>query len=148
AIFFSLEMPAKTLSGRALTDAIFDHRDPIAYFDAANGRLTDFQAQRIIDAQREFRPPFEIDPQGGLTVSQIAARARRHQQTLARQGKTLDTVWIDHLHLIRASERYRGNATAEMTETSSALKELAKELNVPVVALAQLNRAVEGREDK
>lgn len=81
-------------------------------------------------------------------VSQIAARARKHQQALARKGKTLDLVLVDHLHLVQASDRYRGNATAELTETSGALKQLAKELNVPVVALAQLNRAVEGRDDK
>jgi replicative DNA helicase len=147
-IYFSLEMTPKALSGRALTDAIFDHRDPIAYSDAAQGLLSNGQAQRVIDAQREFRPPFEIDPQGGLTVSQIAARARKYQHTLARQGRSLDTVWVDHLHLVRASERYRGNSTAELTEISGGLKVLAKDLDVPVVALAQLNRAVEGRDDK
>jgi replicative DNA helicase len=147
-LYFSLEMTAGALSGRALTDAIFDHRDPISYSDAAAGLLSNDQAQRIIDAQRQFRPPFEIDPQGGLSVSQIAARARKHQQALARKDKTLDLVWVDHLHLVQASDRYRGNATAELTETSGALKALAKELNVSVVALAQLNRAVEVRDDK
>jgi replicative DNA helicase len=147
-IYFSLDMTPKALSGRALTDAIFDHRDPIAYSDAANGSLSNAQAQRIIAAQREFRPLFEIDPQGGLTTSQIAARARKYQQSLARQGRTLDVVWIDHLHLVRASERYRGNATGELTEITAGLKVLAKDLNVPVVALAQLNRAAEGRDDK
>jgi replicative DNA helicase len=148
AIYFSLEMTAKALSGRALTDAIFDHRDPIAYSDAAAGRLSNDQAQRVIDAQRKFRLPFEIDPQGDLSVAQIAARSRKYQQALQRKGKTLDLVVVDHLHLVRASDRYRGNATAELTETSGALKALAKELNVPVVALAQLNRAVEGRDTK
>jgi replicative DNA helicase len=147
-IYFSLEMTAKAVSGRALTDAIFDHRDPIAYSDAAAGSLSDVQAQRIIDAQREFRLPFEIDPQGDLSVSQIAARSRKYQQALERKGKALDLIAVDHLHLIRASDRYRGNATAELTETSGALKALAKELNVPVIALAQLNRGVEGRDNK
>jgi replicative DNA helicase len=148
AIYFSLEMTAAALSGRALTDVIFDPRDPIAYSDAAAGRLSKPQAQRIIDAQREFRPLFEIEPQGGLSVSQIAARSRKYQQALARKGKTLDLVIVDHLHLVRASDRYRGNATAELTEISGALKALAKDMNVPVVALAQLNRAVEGRDTK
>src|SRR5262249_27691844 len=53
-IYFSLEMTAKALSGRALTDAVFDYHNPIAYSDAAAGRLSNDQAQRIIDAQREF----------------------------------------------------------------------------------------------
>jgi replicative DNA helicase len=147
-IYFSLEMTAKALSGRALTDAIFDHNDPIAYSDAVAGSLSNAQAQRIVDAQREFRPPFEIDPQGGLSASQIAGRARKYQQALERKGRTLDLVVVDHLHLVRASDRYRGNATGELTEISGALKALAKDLNVPVVALAQLNRGVEGRENK
>jgi replicative DNA helicase len=147
-MFFSLEMTAAAVSARALTDAIFDHRDPIAYCDVINGNLSDEQAQRVVDAQREFRLPVEIEQQSGLTVSQIAARARKHQQALQRKGKTLDLVFVDHLHLVRPSECYRGNPTAELAETSGALKALAKELNVPVVALAQLNRAVESRDDK
>jgi replicative DNA helicase len=147
-MFFSLEMTAAAVSARALTDAIFDHRDPIAYCDVINGNLSNDQAQRVVDAQREFRLPVMIEQQSGLSVSQIAARARKHQQALARKGKTLDLVVVDHLHLVHASDRYRGNATAELTETSGALKALAKELDVPVVALAQLNRAVEGRDDK
>jgi replicative DNA helicase len=147
-MFFSLEMTAVAVSARALTDAIFDHRDPIAYHDVIKGNLSDDQAQRVVDAQREFRLSIMIEQQSGLSVSQIAARARKHQQTLARKGKTLDMVVVDHLHLVRASERYRGNSTGELTEISGGLKALAKDLDVPVVALAQLNRSVEGRDDK
>ena len=90
----------------------------------------------------------KIDPQGGLTASQIATRARRHKQFLGRHGRTLDLVVIDHLHIMRASNRYAGNRVAEVTEISGTLKALAKELNAPVVALAQLSRQVENRDDK
>jgi replicative DNA helicase len=146
--YFSLEMTAEALTARALTDAIFDHRDPVAYFDVISGRVSVEQAQRVVDAQREFNLPIKIDAQAGLSVQQIAARARKHQQSLRRKGKSLDIVVVDHLHLVRASDRYRGNKVAEVTEVSAGLKALAKDLDVAVVALAQLNRAVENRDDK
>jgi replicative DNA helicase len=146
--YFSLEMTAESLAARTLTDAIFDRHDPIAYSDVIAGRLADAQAQRIVDAKRELRLPIKIEVQAGLSVQQIAARARKHQQSLRRRDADLDIVVVDHLHLIRASDRYHGNKTYEITEISAGLKALAKELNVAVVALAQLNRAVESRDDK
>src|SRR5262249_41281893 len=65
-----------------------------------------------------------------------------------RQGKTLDVVYVDHIHIIKPNDRYRGNRTAEITEISGAMKALAKELNVALVGLAQLSRGVESRDDK
>ena len=109
----------------------------------------DADAERVVLAAREFASlSIEIDEQPALTVSQIAARARKHAQWLERQGRTLDLVVVDHMHLVRASDRYSGNRVNEITEISAGLKALAKELNVPVVALAQLSRAVEARDDK
>ena len=81
-------------------------------------------------------------------MGQIAARARRYKQQLERQGKTLDVVVLDHLHIVKASNRYSGNRVAEITEISAGLKALAKELNVPLIALAQLSREPERRDDK
>jgi replicative DNA helicase len=92
--------------------------------------------------------PIRIDPQGGLTVGQIAARARRHKQNLERQGRALDLLVVDHLHIMKASNRYSGNRVSEITEISGALKALAKELNVPLIAVAQLSRQVETRDNK
>ena len=123
--------------------------DPIPYWEIARGKLAESQAQKVVDAAHDLRDlPIVIDPQPSLTVSQIAARARKHARALERQGKTLDVVYVDHIHIIKPNDRYRGNRTAEITEISGALKALAKELNVAVVGLAQLNRAVEGRDDK
>jgi replicative DNA helicase len=148
-LLFSLEMPADRVTDRMLSDACYNIRSPIAYFDIARGNVSYEQAEALIDAQRAMRGlSIKIDPQAALTASQIAARARRHKQLLEHRGQTLDLVVVDHLHIMRASSRYAGNRVAEITELSAGLKALAKELNVPVVALAQLSRQVENREDK
>ena len=145
----SLEMGDVSVSDRALADLAFDKRDPIRYYDIANGTLDDAQAQRVIEAARLQREwPLQIDPAPGLTVSQIAARARRHKQVLERKGKRLGPVIVDHMHIVRPSNRYSGARVNEVGEISAALKGLAKELDVPVVALAQLSRALENRDDK
>jgi replicative DNA helicase len=147
--FQSLEMGDVSLSDRNLADVAFDHRRPIPYYDIANGHLNDAQAQRIIDAARIQRDiPLQIDPAPGLTVSQIATRVRRHRQNLERKGRRLGPVIVDHMHIVAASKRYSGNRTNEVGEISAALKALAKELDVPVIALAQLSRGVENRDDK
>ena len=73
-----------------------------------------------------------------MTVSQIAARARRRNLQLARKGKRLGAIFVDHLHLVRASRRYSGNRVGEVTEISGSLKSLAKELDVAVVAWLKL----------
>jgi replicative DNA helicase len=147
--FSSLEMGAVSLSDRNLADVAYDRNRPIPYYDIANGTLSDAQAERIIDAARSQREcPLHIDPAPGLTVSQIAARARRHKQNLERQGRKLGPVIVDHMHIVRPSNRYSGARVNEVGEISAALKGLAKELDVPVIALAQLSRALESRDDK
>lgn len=147
--FASLEMGDVSLSDRNLADVAFERHRPIPYYDIANGTLNDAQARRIIEAARLQREwPLQIDPAPGLTVSQIAARARRHKQTLERQGLRLGPVIVDHMHIVRPSNRYSGARVNEVGEISAALKGLAKELDVPVIALAQLSRQVENRDDK
>jgi replicative DNA helicase len=149
ALLFSLEMSLESVANRMLSDACFDMQSNIPYSDIARGRISNEEAERVIDAKRSLGSlPVRIDPQGELTVAQIAARARRHKQRLERQGKTLDLLVVDHLHIIKPSARYSGNRVAEITEISAGLKALAKELNVPLVALAQLSRSVETRDDK
>jgi replicative DNA helicase len=147
--FASLEMGDVSLSDRNLADVAFERQRPIPYYDIANGTLNDGQARRIIEAARLQREwPLTIDPAPGLTVSQIAARARRHKQILERQGRRLGPVIVDHMHIVRPSNRYSGARVNEVGEISAALKALAKELDVPVIALAQLSRALENRDDK
>jgi len=149
SLFFSLEMGSISLSDRNLADMAFEERDPIPYYDIANGTVTNSQAQRVIEAARRQRDlPLTIDPAPGLTISQIAAKARKHKQALERKGKRLGPVFVDHMHIVRPSNRYSGARVNEVGEISAALKGLAKELDVPVVALAQLSRALENRDEK
>ena len=148
-LFFSLEMTAASLAKRIVSDLLYNPADPIPYFRIASGEVAEREAERVADAARGLRDlPLIIEQEPSLTVSQIGARARKHARVLERQGKTLDVMYVDHIHIIKPSDRYGGNRTAEITEISSGLKALAKELNIPVVALAQLNRGVESREDR
>jgi len=85
-----------------------------------------------------------IDDTPGMTISEIKAKCRR----LASSNDGLGIVIIDYLTLIQGSSRYSGNRQQEVSEISRALKTMAMELQIPVIALAQLSRNVEGREDK
>jgi replicative DNA helicase len=148
-LFFSLEMGSVSIADRALADMTFDDREPIEYERIGRGLISDREAERLIDARRAFKDlPLKIDEQPNLSFAQIASRARKWAQRLERKGKRLGIVWVDHMHIVRPSDRYRGNRTAEVSETSAALKALAKELDIPVVALAQLSREVERSDDK
>jgi replicative DNA helicase len=149
SLIFSLEMGSASLGSRAISDMLHDTGDPVPYWKIKRGELADDQAQTVVDLARDIgNLPLVIDPHPSLTFSQIATRARKHARGLERQGKTLDVVYVDHIHIIKPDDRYRGNRTAEITEISGALKALAKELNVALVGLAQLSRAVESRDDK
>ncbi|MBB2964331.1 replicative DNA helicase [Methylobacterium sp. R2-1] len=149
---FSLEMEADELSERVLSALAYDPRvqEPITYRGIAEAKgLSDEALWRLEEAQREAaRIPLWIEPQAGVTLSQIASRARQMRLTAERQGQPLAALVIDHIGLIRPSKRYSGNRVQEMTEISSGLKGLAKELSVPVLGLSQLSREVERREDK
>jgi replicative DNA helicase len=147
-LLFTLEMTAGDVADRAIADAVWIDTDPIPYQNMRLGKVSKNQQQRLTDGAMAFSAlPLIIDPQGGLTLSLIRARARKYQQRLEQQGRTLDAIYLDHLHLVKCSNRYQGQRVQEVTEISNGLKALAKELNVPVIALAQLNRAVEGRDN-
>ncbi len=101
-------------------------------------------ATRIISEQTTIPSPLYIDETGGLTIAQLAARARR----LKRQ-KGLDLLVIDYIQLLQGSSRRAAESRVqEVTEITTSLKALAKELNLPILALSQLSRQVENREDK
>jgi replicative DNA helicase len=148
-LFFSLEMGAPSLAHRAMADLCFERGERIPYSNLAAGRVTDAEAQNVIEAARFLRTvPLTIEQQPALTVSQITTRARKAQQRLDRLKQSLGLVVVDHMHIMRPSERYKGNRVSELTEISGGLKALAMELGVPVLALAQLSRAVEARDEK
>ena len=87
--------------------------------------------------------PFFIDQTGGISIAQLAARARR----LKRQ-RGLDLLVVDYIQLLSGSKSRSDNRVQELTEITTGLKALAKELNVPILALSQLSRQVELRDDK
>src|SRR5439155_25123345 len=101
--------------------------------------------EKIRDCAIELQNlPFYVDETGGLTIAQLAARARR----LKRQ-KGLDMIVVDYIQLLQGSARRQSESRVqEVTEITTSLKALAKELNVPVLAISQLSRQVENRDDK
>jgi replicative DNA helicase len=152
-MFFELEMGADELTEMALCDLAWSRTNRIEYRDLSGPKVADPAFDRkfeaIVEARRNFeRMPFLISDRPGLTINDIRAQAAQYAQRLAAQGKRLDVICVDHLNLIKASANYRGNKVAETEEVSNSLKALAKELQCAVVVLAQLNRQVEGREER
>jgi replicative DNA helicase len=142
-VFYSLEMGDVELTQRMIADEIFDD-GRMTYWQIRSGRFHESVFKRITEAaERLSGLPLVIEQQPGLSVSQIAARARQRK----RRGK-LDFMVIDHLGLIASSGRYSGSRVNEIGEMTAGLKGLAKELDCAVILLSQLNRTVEGREDK
>jgi replicative DNA helicase len=138
--FFSMEMSGEQLAMRLLAEASRVSGDKIR-----KGQIEKHEFGHIVDAAEMIRSiPLHIDATAGLTIGRLAARARR----LKRTGG-LDLVVVDYLQLMRGDRTYRGGERVqEVTEITVGLKALAKDLNVPVVALSQLSRQVENREDK
>ena len=138
--FFSLEMSAEQLATRILAE-----QAEISSSDIRRGNIHESQFTRLVDVSNMLAAvPLYIDDTGGLSVSQLAARARR----LKRQ-KGLDLIIIDYVQLLSGSSRKASeNRVQELTEITTTLKALAKELEVPIIALSQLSRAVEARDDK
>ena len=138
--FFSLEMSSEQLATRILAE-----QAEISSSDIRRGRIHDSQFSKLVDVSNMMsKLPLYIDDTGGISVAQLAARARR----LKRQ-KGLDFLVIDYLQLLSGSSKSASqNRVQELTEITTTLKALAKELEVPIVALSQLSRQVEARDDK
>ncbi len=138
--FFSLEMSAEQLATRIIAE-----QTGIPSSSMRRGVINDMDFEKIQETVIEIQNlPLFIDETGGLSVAQLAARARR----LKRQ-RGLDLIVIDYIQLMQGStRRAMEGRVQEVTEITTNLKALAKELNVPIVALSQLSRQVENREDK
>lgn len=142
-VFFSLEMGDVSLSRRLISDMMFDEYE-LSHFRMKAGRVKEEEFHRITKAaERLACLPLRIEQQSGLSISQISARARQ----MKRQGG-LDFIVVDHMGHVQASDRYRGSKVNEVGEISAGLLRLARELDVAVIALAQLSRGVEGRDNK
>src|ERR1700728_643849 len=137
--FFSCEMYAEQLATRILAE-----QTRIASSMIRRGGIKQDEFDRIRDYTIELEHlPLFVDETGGLSISQLTPRARR----LKRQ-KGLDVIVVDYIQLLQGSSKRSDNRVQEVTEITTSLKALAKELNVPVIALSQLSRQVESRDDK
>lgn len=138
--FFSLEMPAEQLIQRMISSV-----GQINNSKLQTGRMENEDWRRFDEAISQLgNTNIFFHDAGGITASEIKAKCRR----LATQGEGLGLVIIDYLQLIDSSNKYSGNRQQEISEISRNLKMLALELEVPVIALSQLSRSVEKREDK
>ncbi len=138
-LVFSLEMSKSQLIQRLIST--FSHVDAVKIFQNSWAEA-DFE--RMLSAEADFKSmDLTICDRGGLTLSEIRSRARYLKR---KQG--LDFLIVDYLQLIQGANEYRGNRVQEVSEISRGLKALAKELDVPILALSQLSRQVEMRAEK
>jgi replicative DNA helicase len=137
--FFSLEMSAEQLATRIIAE-----QSGVPSYKIRRGDIREDDFYKITDVARDMQAmPLYIDQSGGLAIAQLAARARR----LKRQ-RGLDLLVVDYLQLLSGSSKKGENRVQELTEITTGMKALAKELNVPILALSQLSRQVEQRDDK
>jgi replicative DNA helicase len=137
--FFSLEMSPEQLAMRLLAEVSGVSSDRLR-----KGEIDASEFGRVRDAAIEVQEaPLFIDATGGLSISKLAARARR-----LKRSSGLDLIVVDYLQLVTAGDGKTDNRVQEVSMITQGLKALAKELSVPVIALSQLSRQVENREDK
>ena len=136
--FFSLEMSSEQLSTRILAE-----QSRIRSNDIRRGRISEDQFDKFIETSKNISElPLYIDETPAISIAALSNRARRIKRLYG-----LDMVVVDYIQLMRASN-FREGRVQEISEITQGLKALAKELSVPVLALSQLSRAVEQRDDK
>jgi replicative DNA helicase len=133
------------MSSAQLATRIISEQTAVASEKIRRGTINREEFSRLVEVARELQDmPLYIDETGGINLAQLTARARR----LKRQHG-LGLLIVDYLQLLTASSRRSSeNRVQEVTEITQGLKTLAKELNIPVIALSQLSRQVENRDDK
>ncbi len=137
--FFSLEMSSEQLAARILSEA-----SEVPSEQIRRGDMTEVEFRKFVEAAKSLEScPLYIDDTPALPISQVAARARRLKRTHG-----LDVLMVDYLQLLKGTGRGESNRVQEVSEITQGLKAIAKELNIPVVALSQLSRTVESRDDK
>jgi replicative DNA helicase len=137
--FFSVEMSAEQLAMRLLAEVSGVSGDRLR-----KGEIDASEFGRVRDAALEIQEaPLYIDATGGITIAKLAARARRLKRMVG-----LDLIIVDYLQLVTGGDSKSDNRVQEVSMITQGLKALAKELSVPVMALSQLSRQVENREDK
>ena len=137
--FFSLEMSSEQLSTRILSEQARIKSD-----DIRRGKVTEEEINRYIETSRNiYNLPLYIDETPAITIATLSNRARRIKRLFG-----LSLIVVDYIQLMRSSSNKNEGRVQEISEITQGLKALAKELSVPVLALSQLSRAVEQRDDK
>ncbi|MFV0491311.1 MAG: replicative DNA helicase [Pseudorhodobacter sp.] len=135
--FYSLEMSAEQLAARILSEA-----SEVPSEQIRRGDMREEEFRRFVEAAKSLEScPLYIDDTPALPISQVAARARRLKRTHG-----LDVLIVDYLQLLKGASKE--SRVQEVSEITQGLKAIAKELNIPVIALSQLSRQVESRDDK
>ena len=137
--FFSLEMSSEQLSTRILSE-----QSRIRSNDIRRGKVSEADFEKFIETSKNiFELPLYIDETPAITIAAISNRSRRIKRLFG-----LDLIVVDYIQLMRSGRNMEFNRVQEISEITQGLKALAKELNVPVLALSQLSRQVEQRDDK
>jgi len=137
-LFFSMEMANSEIVDRMISDV-----SGVDNWRIRTGNVSDDDFAKIGDALGEMdETPLYIDDTSSMTILELRNKARR-----AAHDHDISLIVVDYLQLISGSDRYAGNRVQEVTEISRGLKTLARELKIPVIALAQLSRQVTGRDD-
>ena len=137
---FNLEMPAEQLATRIISSL-----GQIDGYKLRTGRLLNEDWKRVNEAMSQLSGTnLMIDDTAGITIGEIRAKCRR----LASSEQGISLIVVDYLQLISGGKNYGTNRQQEVSDISRSLKTLALELNVPIIALSQLSRSVETREDK
>jgi len=137
--FFSLEMSSEQLSTRILSE-----QSRIRSNDIRRGKVSEKEFEKFIETSKNiFELPLYIDETPAITIAAISNRSRRIKRLFG-----LELIVVDYIQLMRSSGSKEYNRVQEISEITQGLKALAKELDVPVLALSQLSRAVEQRDDK
>lgn len=147
-LFVSLEMSAEQIGQRMACDMAFDNPAcPVPYGHVTEGTVNAAEIRQLVQAQEEAAElPFQVIDAGNLSVHRLARMVRRWKRRFAARGHSLDLVVVDYLQKLRAPGL--ANRFEIITEISQTLKEIAKDNDLGVMALAQLSRKVEEREDK
>ncbi|MDV4154447.1 DnaB-like helicase C-terminal domain-containing protein, partial [Rhizobium brockwellii] len=137
--FYSLEMSSEQLATRIISE-----QTEVSSSKIRRGDINDADFEKLVACSMMMQKvPLFIDQTGGISIAQLSARARR----LKRQ-RGLDVLVVDYIQLMTGSGKSSDNRVQEITQITTGLKALGKELNVPIIALSQLSRQVESRDDK
>ena len=137
--FFSLEMSSEQLSTRILAE-----QSRIKSNDIRRGKISDEQFDKFIETSKNIAElPLYIDETPAITIAAMSNRARR-----IKRLEGLDMIIVDYIQLMRGTSNYKDGRVQEVSEITQGLKAIAKELSIPVLALSQLSRQVEQRDNK